>query len=276
MAGNQPEPAGLAVRAEAAGFKIAGFGVGFKSDSPGIISVLRRRYSGFISRGRGDFSFFADSAPGRQNPFRPAFSREGGRLKIERGDFTAALDLGSGLGTLSAVPREQCLDAFLRSFLSSILIRSGGFMLHSAGIVKDGKAYLFLGKSGAGKSTLARLAAASGRAEVVSDEINMLRYEKGRFRVYGSPFWGEMRSEGRPGSWPLGGVFLLEKGKAHRTAPCGVGETLRRLLRCVVNFEKGPGLAGLVMKNAGRLLAGAKFSRLEFSKNDAGFLEFIK
>lgn len=253
---------------------IGGFGLRFKSDSAGIISVFRGRYGRFAARAPKGMRFEVLEAPGKQSPFRPAVLFKDNRLELKRGDFSAALDLRSGTGELSAAPYEQCLDAFLRSLLSSLLPRQGGFMLHSAGIVKGGRAYLFLGRSGAGKSTLAKLAAGAG-LEVISDEINLLRPQGRGYRVYGSPFWGEMRCEGRPGSWPLGGICLLGKARVNSAAACGGSEALRSLLRCQLNFEKGPGTAGLLLGNAARLLGGAKFGRLKFSKNDASFLDLI-
>lgn len=257
------------------GLEIAGFRCVFKSDFHGIISVMGRRYGRFRTNKSAEHVFEAVPAAGRQNPFKPAVELRGSRLTLERGDFRADLDLKTGLGGLRAAPNEQCLDAFLRSLISSLLLRSGGFMLHSAGIVKGGKAYIFLGKSGAGKSTLSKLAAAAG-AGVVSDEINLLRHESGKFRVYGSPFWGEMRSDGRPGAWPLGGIFLLKKAKKNRLAPCSKPEALKLLLRCLVNFDPSPAAAEKVIGNSARLLSKAAFSRLEFSKENAGFLELIR
>ena len=264
----------VAARAACLGLSIGGFGLRLKSDSAGIISILRGRYGNFARRAARSFSFGVREAAGGESPFRPAVLLKDNRLELKRGDFSAVLNLRSGTGELSAAPYEQCLDAFLRSLLSSLLPRRGGFMLHSAGIVKRGKAYLFLGKSGAGKSTLSKLAAGAG-LEVVSDEINLLRREGGRYRVYGSPFWGEMRCEGRPGSWPLGGIHLLGKARVNSAAACGGSEALKLLLRCQLNFEKGPGTAGLLLGNAARLLASAKFGRLEFSKRDASFLDLI-
>lgn len=258
-----------------AGLEIAGFRLNFESDLPGIISIFRRRYGKFGSEGGAGFKLDVSEAPGRQIPFKPEILLEGSKLGVERGDFQASLDMKTGAGTLKAAPNEQCLDAFLRSFISFLLTSSGGFMLHSAGLLKDGKAYLFLGKSGAGKSTLSKLAVSAG-VEVISDEINLVRLEKGRFRVYGSPFWGEMRADGRQGSCPLGGIYLLEKAKVNSVSQCSGGEALKLLLRCLLNFEKSPGTAGRVMGNAARLLAKAKFAKLEFSKADSGFLGLIK
>lgn len=255
--------------------EIAGFGMIFKSDQPGIITILRRRYGKFKASGNTGFSLEVSGAGGRQDPFKPAIVLAGSRLGIERGDFKADLDLETGAGSLKAAANEQCLDAFLRSLISFLLLREGGFMLHSAGIVKNGKAHLFLGKSGAGKSTLSKLAAATG-GEVISDEINLLRFEKGRFRAYGSPFWGEMRADGRPGSWPLGGIHLLGKARKNSLSACQGGEALKLLLRCLVNFDKSPEAGGLALENASRLLAKAKFSRLDFSKADGSFLDLVK
>lgn len=256
------------------GLGIAGFGVEFKQDRPGIIPVLRRRYGPFVLGKPGGMRFSVSNRSSAQNPFKPAVSFDGKSLSLSRGDFKAALDLASGAGTLTAAPNEQCLDAFLRSLISCLLIRSGGFMLHSAGIVKNGKACLFLGRSGAGKSTLSKLAAAAG-CEVISDEINLLRPERGRYVVYGSPFWGEMRSDGRPGRWPLGGIYSLKKSRVNAVTPCVSAEALGLLLRCLLNFEKGPGVSGLVLDNAAGLLQKNKFARLEFSKKNAAFLECI-
>ena len=257
------------------GLEIAGFGLNLESDQRGIISILKHRYGKFRAAGKSGFNLKVSVAPSRQNPFKPAIILTGSRLELGRGDFNASLDLETGAGELRAAASEQCLDAFLRSLISFLLLRYGGFMLHSAGLVKNGKAYLFLGKSGAGKSTLSKLAAAAG-AEVISDEINLLRFEKGKFRACGSPFWGEMRADGRPGSWPLGGIHLLGKARANGLSACAGGEALKLLLRCLVNFDKSPRAAELALKNASRLLAKVKFSRLEFSKTDGSFLDLVK
>lgn len=256
------------------GLAIAGFGVKFKSDRKGIISVLKNRYGRFASAGAAGALFEVSPAPGRGIPFKPAVFLDGRTLRVKRGDFDAVLDLGTGAGTLKAAPTEQCLDAFLRSFLSSRLLGTGGLMLHSAGLVKNGRAYLFLGKSGAGKSTLSKQAAGAG-AEVISDEINMLRPSGRGFRVYGSPFWGEMRADGRPGSWPLGGIFILKKARVNRVLGCPGAEALGLLLRCLLNFDKSPAAGEAALANAAALLARTVCGRLEFTREGAGFLELI-
>ncbi|MDA8242702.1 MAG: hypothetical protein M0025_01095 [Elusimicrobia bacterium] len=257
------------------GLRIAGLGFSFGPDEEGIVSSLRRRYGAFSRPVGACREFEVSSVQRRDLPFRPAVALAGTTLTLKRGDFRAGLDLRTGKGRLAAASDAQCLDAFLRSLLSSLLLRSGGLMLHSAGLLKNGRAYVFLGKSGAGKSTLARLAAAAGGAEVISDEINLLRPGKRGWAVHGSPFWGEMRADGRPGAWPLGGVYILAKARSHSLHSCGGGEALKLLLRCLVNFEKGGEAASLALSNACGLLEAARPKRLEFAKRDAAFLELI-
>jgi len=264
----------MAVRRGAPGLAIAGFGVDFKSDSAGIITILRRRYAPFLAKqGRGlELTVF--EGPNRRTPFRPCVESGAGRLKLRRGDFDAEIFAGAGRGKAAIAPNEQCLDAFLRSLISWNLLESGGLMLHSSGIVLGGKAYVFPGRSGAGKSTLAKLALKAG-AEVISDEINLLRPGPRGWRAYGSPFWGEMRAGGRQASWPVGGLLLLKKAAAPSVLSCAQGEAFRTVMRCLVNFSRSAEVSAKALLAAGRLLAAVPARRLGFSKDNADFLEFI-
>lgn len=256
-----------------AGLRIAGRRVRFESDRDGIISVLKRRYAPFAAGGGGGVSFEASAVPGKPAPYRPAVKEEAGRVELGRGDFRAWLGPG-GKGRLEAAPNEQCLDAFLRTYLSFDLLRRGGLMLHAAGLRKGGRAWLFPGISGAGKSTLSRLAGRAG-LEVISDEISLALPSGRGWRLYGSPFWGEMRAAGRPGSWPLAGVLFPVKAKRHGLADCGRGEALRRLLRCTVNFERSEKAGSAALAAAAGLLAAVPARKLEFSRGDGRFTELL-
>lgn len=267
----------MAVRAvsrPAFGLKLSGFKLDFRSDSPGIISTLAARYGRFRVAARGGLRIEAAEAPGSGLPFKPSALYESGVLELSRGDFRASLDLRSGAARLEASATEQCLDAFLRTLLSSLLSRSGGAMLHSACILKAGLAHLFLGKSGAGKSTLARLAAGAG-CEVVSDEINMLNRSGNGFVARGSPFWGEMRADGRPGKWPLAGIYALRRGRANLLRPGPAADFTPLFLRCCLNFSKEPAAAAGLLDAAAAMRSSYK-GEFFFSRKDASFLRLLK
>jgi hypothetical protein len=128
-------------------------------------------------------------------------------------------------------------ENFLRVLVAYRLLELGGAVLHSAGVVKDGAAFLFLGRSGAGKTTAARLSLARG-AEVLSDDLNALviggaRGGAGGCVVLKLPFTGDLgeRRALRP-PVPLGGLLRLAQDSADALAPLSRAETLACLLAC--------------------------------------------
>jgi hypothetical protein len=70
-------------------------------------------------------------------------------------------------------------------YLAQVLGERKGCFVHSAALVKDGKAYIFLGESGAGKSSLAR---ACPGTDVFSDDSPVLCERDGEYLVFPSPF----------------------------------------------------------------------------------------
>jgi energy-coupling factor transporter ATP-binding protein EcfA2 len=193
---------------------------------------------------------------------------------MSRGDFHCSLDRRSGLGELSCGPGAQAADAFLRTLLSSLLNESGGALVHACGLAVDGKAHIFIGRSGAGKSTLARLASGAG-VEVISDEIVPLRRERGRFFVYGSPFWGEMRPAGRPLKIPLAGICALRKSRVNSLRPGPSAGFMPLFLRCCLNFSKEPAAASGLLDTAAAIRSLYK-GEFHFSKKNASFLKLLK
>ncbi len=87
---------------------------------------------------------------------------------------------------------------------------SGGLVAHACGVNVGGKGVLFCGVSGAGKTTTARLWRKHyPGAQILSDDRMAVRYHRGRFWAWGTPWHGAggfASSNGRP----LGAVFFLE------------------------------------------------------------------
>jgi hypothetical protein len=93
-----------------------------------------------------------------------------------------------------------------------ILIRNKSIMLHCAGIVVDGLAYLFLGPSGAGKSTIASKAKQSG-FQVITDDTAILSLDPktNEWFVFSTPYISKSGFIGEDGHYKVGGFFILDQ-----------------------------------------------------------------
>jgi hypothetical protein len=72
-------------------------------------------------------------------------------------------------------------------YLMNLLGTGLGMLFHAAGVIYQGRGYLFAGHGEAGKSTTARLWDEQPEARVVNDDKVIVRKEAGGFRLYGSP-----------------------------------------------------------------------------------------
>ncbi|EQC51389.1 hypothetical protein [Bacteriovorax sp. DB6_IX] len=72
------------------------------------------------------------------------------------------------------------LDNLVSTIFSSFMKKSKSLILHSAGVVKDGKAYIFFGHSGVGKSTLADLCHKKFGLKIIGSDQVYLRLIEGK------------------------------------------------------------------------------------------------
>lgn len=183
----------------------------------------------------------------------------------------AVLTLRRDAAYFTGVRHEFALDSLLRILLSVLLPPRGGFLLHAATVVRNGRAYVFTGRSGAGKSTVAALSPAG---TVLTDEISLLRREPDGWHAYGTPFWGEFRAAGSNRRAPLAGIFHLQKAGEHRAAPLTPVAGLRTLLPNVLFFSLAQKDNQALLELIGDAVREVPLFRLDF-RRDAGFWEVL-
>jgi len=95
--------------------------------------------------------------------------------------------------------------------------KKGAFILHSAIIDVDGKAYAFLAKSGVGKSTHIRLwkQYLGDKVTIVNGDKPIIRLENGKFYAYGTPWSGKENWDSNVKS-ELRSLCFLERSKENR------------------------------------------------------------
>ncbi len=140
-----------------------------------------------------------------------------GHLRVRAATYTLAASFSTAGGEGTAVLASAEFDSpvraaenIMRVATAWLALKRGGLLIHSASIVRDGRAYLFFGQSGSGKSTLSE---SSRRGQVVSDDLTLLLPGPGgSSEVVGAPFRGTYAG-GDPvvGRYPVAAAFRLRK-----------------------------------------------------------------
>ncbi len=251
---------------EAVSIEIGGMAIALCTNDPSFRSLLSDRYAGFVGTSpRSHFQFDIDL-------YEPSASDavgddlevkiEAGEWTLRRGDFRARWNPEAGRGRIRQSRSPYAVNAVLRIVHSLILARQGGFLIHAASAIRNGKAFLFSGVSGAGKTTISRLAPPD--AILLTDEISYVRRQGNGYLACGTPFAGELARVGENQSAPLGALFLLEKGPENRIEPIGATEAVQRLLRNVLFFADDAELVELVFQAACEFASLVPIRRLIF------------
>ena len=158
---------------------------------------------------------------------------DGERITVSHARFEAVIDPFARTAIIHCLEsdREFATDLTTRTALSAILPLDGGLLLHSAGIVVDGRAIAFFGPSGAGKSTLSSLV----DAPILSDELIAIRKSGEQFMVEATGVWGELEARAPvEGSFPLAHLVALGRGDDVVLDPLDVRAAARALVGATV------------------------------------------
>ena len=150
----------------------------------------------------------------------------------------------------------------LRIVHTLVLARQGGFLLHSASAIRNGKAFLFAGVSEAGKTTISRLAPPD--ATLLTDEISYVRKHDSGYTAYGTPFTGELAKSGENVSAPIAALYLLAKGSENRIDPIAPAEAIRSLLANLLFFAEDGDLVQSIFHSAFDFVSRVPVFRLTF------------
>jgi hypothetical protein len=189
------------------------------------------------------------------------------------------------------------IDSVLRILHSLILAREGGFLLHAAGAIRNGRAFLFAGVSGAGKTTLCRLAPPD--VALLTDEVSYVRevrirdsgvrsqnedcssltpdtrHLKPAFVAFGTPFAGELARVGENLRAPVAALYLLAQGAENRVEAVRDADAARALLQNILFFAKDEELVRLVFQSASDFVSRVPVSRLVFTPDSRAW-ELVK
>ncbi len=219
--------------------EIGGVPVRVNTTDVNFREMLQSRYSGFVSdEGRAEFDLDVDLSPTAfaDPEANVCVTQSAGRWLLERGDFRAEWEPATRRGSIRQTANPYSIDAVLRIVHTLVLAKQGGFLLHSASAIRNGKAFLFAGVSGAGKTTISRLAPPD--ATLLTDEISYVRRHDNSYMAYGTPFTGELAKLGENAAAPVAALYLLAQGPENRIDPVGVADAGRELLANMLFFAE--------------------------------------
>lgn len=246
--------------------EIGGIAARVAAPDPAFLQMLENRYAGFVSfREDADFAFEVDLAePELAEPDEDvSVTQRSGRWSFARGDFRAEWEPATKRGRIRQSANPYSIDAVLRILHSLLLAGRGGFLLHAASAIRNGRAFLFTGVSGAGKTTIAGLAPAD--ATLLTDEISYVRKEANGYEACGTPFTGELQKLGENISAPIAAVYLLAKGPVNRIEPVSAAEAARALLGNILFFAKDRELIATLLRSACEFVDHVPVARLTFA-----------
>ena len=245
--------------------EIGGMPVRVNTTDPAFLDILQDRYSGFVSASeKAEIEFDVDLTPTAfANPEADVrVTHRAGRWSLRRGDFLAEWEPESRTGRIRQTANPYSIDAVLRIVHTLVLARQGGFLMHSASAIRNGKAFLFAGVSGAGKTTISRLAPPD--TTLLTDEISYVRRQEHGYIAYGTPFTGELAKLGENVSAPIAAVYLLAQGPENRIDPVEPGDAARSLLSNVLFFAEDEELVQSTFYSAFEFVSRVPVSRLTF------------
>lgn len=245
--------------------EIGGMPVRLHTTDPDFLNLLQCRYAGFVNDSdRSEIEFDIEiHQPKIVDPDADVeVSYRFGRWSLRRGDFLAEWDPATRFGWVRQTANPYSIDAVLRIVHSLVLAQQGGFLLHSASAIRNGKAFLFAGVSEAGKTTISRLAPSD--VTLLTDEISYVRRRGNEYVAFGTPFTGELAKLGENVSAPISILYLLAKGKANRIDSITPGEATRSLLSNLLFFAKDEELVQAVFHSAFEFVNRVPVKRLTF------------
>ena len=120
-----------------------------------------------------------------------------------------------------------------QAILINRLLVENVIVIHGAGIVIDGKGYVFFGPSGIGKTTISRLWRDHGAELLNDDRVAIYATSDGSWRLAGTPWHGEEPIVS-PRDVPLAGIIRLRQSTTLDLRSLSPIEGLTELLSCAL------------------------------------------
>ncbi len=262
--------------------RIGGFGIRLEGLDEALAAALGRRWGAFlgppedtgtepsirVGLHRAVGGLWIEPRPGETYRVEGASTHRGPLVWSYRFAASAASPAGDRwLAAVSDSPgerSERVVDNLTRYLVARRAVTDGGFALHGAGVLREGRAWIFAGTSGAGKTTAVEL---SAPAASLGDDFAFVVPRAGGWVSAAVPFDNRERiSEKPPHGWiPVAGIWRLYKDDAVRVEQPLAARTGASLMGCTAFTNAMPDLATSVVEAVGRFAGEGLHRHLHFA-----------
>lgn len=192
------------------------------------------------------------------------------KIDTEKEDFRVSVteeeileEQSQGTGQFS-YPYCEAICLYRRICLR--LIDYDGFLMHSAAVALDGKAYIFAAKSGVGKTTHMRLwmKEFGDRLQVINGDKPVFRFREGKLYACGTPWCGK-EGLGNPIMAPVKAVCFLEQSPDNSIRRLETGEVVGRIFHQML-MPKGETAANRFLDLVDKMLASVDYYLLRCNR----------
>jgi hypothetical protein len=258
--------------------EIAGLSVDLACASAELLGELHPRYAAFLTDDGSRDAFelvvdvvgpVAESATSFAVDPGLAVSAAGGsdaRLNVMGNGLTGYLDLEAGEGRARLTRASGgILEYLVRILYAYLAFRSGGVLLHAAGLAHQARAYLFMGQSGSGKSTVTAL---SPWAAVLGDDLVIARPDGRVWVAQSTPFWNRDRvgRSPQPAEALIVGIYKLVKAGEVRLEPLSLSVAAAELAANCPVLNADPANLGELVDRCRALAHAVPVNALHFRK----------
>lgn len=249
---------------------IAGLTVALTCDAETLTGRLRERYRLFRTDQPADIHASVRVAGSRRTSalLDTGTTFRDGVLYFTAPGYDGTIDVEAGRADLtisSQYPAEE-VEYFLRVIYALLAFQRGGLLFHAAGIVRNGRGYLFFGHSGSGKTTVARLSADD---VVLNDDLVLLMPAEDGWRAYATPFWNPSQVQPTRQNAPLAAMFRLIQSKEVSVETLRPSQAVAEIISNVPIIPDDPQRTPGLLVRSRELLRTVPAYRLYFLPDDS-------
>jgi hypothetical protein len=174
---------------------------------------------------------------------------------------------GQGKLQLSSAHPVEDIDYYLRVAFALLANAAGGILMHTAGILRDKRAYLFFGHSGSGKTTVCQVSAEVHT--ILNDDLILLLPRKNSWRAYGTPFWNPTQIKPSNQSAPVVGMYHLIQSKKVYAQKMGEAQATAALIANVPVIPQDPMRSKQLLETLSQLQKTIPIFELHFLPDDS-------